>query len=147
MHPLRLLTIATVITALAACGGGDDASTSDGSTGADRTVEINMVDIAFEPDTLEVSRGETVRFVFTNRGTAPHDAFIGDADAQAEHEAEMRESDDDHNGHDGDADAITVEPGATGELTHTFEERGTVEIGCHQPGHYEAGMTIEVAVV
>lgn len=51
-------------------------------------------------------------------------------------------------GHGGgsDADAITVEPGDTGELTHTFDESGEFEIGCHEPGHYEAGMKIDVTV-
>ena len=103
----------------------------------------------FEPDAMTVARGETVRFVFTNRGQVTHDAFIGDADAQAEHEAEMRERDDDpHGGHgDGDAaDAITVDKGDEGELTHTFADAGEVEIGCHQPGHYEAGMKVTVQV-
>lgn len=48
---------------------------------------------------------------------------------------------------DKDKDAITVEPGKTGKLTYTFERTGTVEIGCHQPGHYyTAGMKIAVQV-
>jgi len=50
----------------------------------------------------------------------------------------------DHGGDD--ADAIVVEPGETGTLTHTFDDAGTVEIGCHQPGHYGAGMKIAVTV-
>ena len=46
----------------------------------------------------------------------------------------------------GDEEALTVDPGETGELTHTFEESGSIEIGCHQPGHYNAGMKITVEV-
>ena len=131
---------------LTACGGDDDASTP----GDGRTVDVEMVDIAFEPDTLEVVRGETVTFVFTNTGEVAHDAFIGDDEAQADHEAEMRESDDDegHGGGHGDEaeNAVTVEPGDTAELTYTFDEAGTLEIGCHQPGHYNAGMVMAVEV-
>ena len=109
-----------------------------------------MVDIAFEPDKLQVEAGETVRFVFRNTGEVAHDAFIGDSDAQADHEAEMREADDDgHDGGHGDEpeDAVTVEPGESGELTYTFDDPGTLEIGCHQEGHYADGMktSIEVA--
>ena len=37
-------------------------------------------------------------------------------------------------------------PASSGELTHTFDDAGTIEIGCHQPGHYDAGMTITVEV-
>lgn len=148
MRHFRTLALASLATlALAACGGDDDttAATDDGDA---RTVEVDMVDIAFEPETLEVSRGETVRFVFTNRGEVAHDAFIGDADAQADHEADMRETDgDDHGGHgEGDDDAVTVDPGDSEELDYTFDEAGTLEVGCHQPGHYDAGMKITVEV-
>ena len=142
----RVLAAIGVTLVAAACG--DDDTTAD--TGAEtRTVEIEMVDIAFEPDTLEVARGETVRFLFTNSGDVAHDAFIGDQAAQADHETAMREADDDEHGggHTDEAeDAITVEPGDTGDLTYTFDEAGAVEIGCHQAGHYEAGMTITVEV-
>ena len=145
----RLLTAglaAAALLLLAACGDDEPASSDDGG---ERTIEIDMVDIAYEPESIEVDQAETVRFVFTNAGKVAHDAFIGDADAQAEHEAEMREAmDDEHGGgDDGDTDdAITVEPGDTGELTYTFDETGTLEIGCHEEGHYEAGMKITVEV-
>ena len=129
----------------AACGGGDDEAV--GSTEADRTVEIEMVDIAFKPDAIDVKRGETIRFVFRNTGKVAHDAFVGDADAQQEHENAMKEGEDDHGDHGGNADeAVTVKPGATEELTHTFEDPGAVEIGCHQPGHYGGGMKVTVNV-
>jgi uncharacterized cupredoxin-like copper-binding protein len=108
-----------------------------------------MRDIAYSPDSVTVNAGETVRFVFTNKDEAVHDAFIGDEEAQDGHEMEMQDSADmgHGDGHDGeDEGAITVDPGETGELTHTFEESGTVLIGCHQPGHYAAGMKLTVDV-
>ena len=145
-----LLAAAAGAVLLAAACGDDDGATSAGTGGDVRTVEVDMVDIAFEPDALEVARGETVRFVFTNHGEVAHDAFIGDADAQADHEAEMRADNDEgeHGGGHGDDedDAVTVEPGDEAELTHTFDETGTIEIGCHQAGHYDAGMKITVEV-
>lgn len=144
-----VVTIAGIALLAAACGG-DVEDTSSAGSGSTRTVEIDMVDIAFEPDRLEVGAGETVRFVFTNRGEVAHDAFIGNADAQVDHEAEMREAADGDahgGGHtDDEADAVTVEPGESEELTYTFDDAGPVEIGCHQPGHYEAGMKIAVEV-
>ena len=143
---LAVLAAATAVLLLSACGGGDDTTAVSGDT---RTAEVDMVDIAFEPDILKIAEGETVRFVFTNRGKVAHDAFIGDAAAQADHEAEMRDADsgDAHGGHgDKDDDAVTVEPGDTAELTYTFDGPGSVEIGCHQPGHYAAGMKVAVDV-
>lgn len=40
--------------------------------------------------------------------------------------------------------AATVDPGATEDLTATFDRTGTFIIGCHQPGHFEAGMKATV---
>ncbi|MEO7428152.1 MAG: hypothetical protein ABIY48_02095 [Acidimicrobiales bacterium] len=33
-----------------------------------------------------------------------------------------------------------------GELTHTFDDTGTLEIGCHQAGHYARGMKLTITV-
>ena len=130
--------LAALAVGLAACG--DD---GEPAADADRTIEIDMVDIAFEPAEIQVTAGETVLFVFTNDGEMAHDAFIGDADAQADHAEDMA---DDHGGHGGGDDGITVDPGETAELTPTFTADDGILIGCHQPGHYDAGMvtTIEI---
>ena len=154
MYGRKALAVAplSVILALAACGDDDAASPSDG------TVEIVMVDNAFEPDSVDVDVCETVRFVFTNQGDIAHDAFIGDEAAQEEHEAEMHEAEQDMNGdmddeaagddeaHGDEEDAISLEPGETGEITYTFDEPGEILIGCHEPGHYDAGMIVTVNV-
>lgn len=152
---------AALVLVAAACGGsGDDGvvadspqSTSAGS-GA-RTVEVTMADIAYKPATISVKDGETVRFVFRNEGKLAHDAFIGDEAAQMDHEKQMSSTDtmagmDTMNGTDnatgGDANGITVDPGKSGELTYTFRSGEDVLIGCHQPGHYKAGMKLTVDV-
>lgn len=113
-----------------------------------RIVTIKVVDVAFEPASIDVTTGEKVTFVFTNRGKVDHDAFIGDTKAQAKHERAMRKAkDNEHGGHDRDgANALTVKPAARAKLTYTFEKAGTVEIGCHEPGHYDAGMKVAVTV-
>jgi len=103
-----------------------------------------MVGLAFEPVVLTFQRGEHVRFVFRNKDSVAHDAFIGTTAAQADHEQDMRQADGSPGAHG--EHAVTVEPGKTGELAFTFEEPGTVEIGCHQPGHYAAGMKMAVKV-
>lgn len=150
--PVFAILTLVVATGLAACGGKDSAK-SDADA---KTIEIVMKDIAFSPSAVNVQSGETVRFVFQNEGKIAHDAFIGNEDEQAKHEAEMNpEKSDTKSGmgaeHGGGSTtstkgAITVKPGKSGELKHTFADRGTVLIGCHQPGHYAAGMVIKVTV-
>jgi uncharacterized cupredoxin-like copper-binding protein len=124
----------------AACGGGS--STSGGATGV-RTIDIEMRDLAYSPDGVTVRAGERVRFVFRNTGQVAHDAYLGDEQAQMDHDAEMSSM---GGMHHGGGDAVTVEPGESGELTHTFQCGESVLIGCHQAGHYSAGMRLAVDV-
>jgi uncharacterized cupredoxin-like copper-binding protein len=155
---------ALAVLGLAACGGGGSDSDGGGLAAGDpsgsgpgdgaRTVEVDMVDNAFSPSTVEVADGETVRFVFTNEGDVRHDAVIGDEAAQAEHEDEMRsagtasggevESMDHGAEGEGSGGGITLEPGETGELAYTSTAGGEVLIGCHEPGHYDAGMRLSI---
>jgi uncharacterized cupredoxin-like copper-binding protein len=141
--------IASLVLALVAGACGSDVNGDDGGSAGDqnnghsagRTIEIEMQDIAYEPDRVTVEAGETVRFVFTNTGEVTHDAFLGDAAAQDDHEQEVIQ----HGGHgDDDSSAITVEPGETGELTHTFAAGDELLVGCHEPGHYDAGMRLTI---
>jgi uncharacterized cupredoxin-like copper-binding protein len=122
---------------------GSPADASD----ADRVIEIDANDnFTFGPTNLVVSAGETITFVVTNTGNLPHDFTLGDQETQDEHEAEMAEmmaggemAHTDHN-------AVVVDPGETQELTWHFSEAGTFIIGCHQPGHYAAGMVGAISV-
>lgn len=146
---ISALMLAAVLTACAGEPGDQQAGPEAVEAGS--PVEIEMHDIGFDKTTLTVAATTEVEFEFTNTGKIPHDAFIGDHAAQLEHDAEMAEmatmtSMDMGHGDGTDEQAITVEPGASGSLTYTFDTPGTYEIGCHQPGHYAAGMTITVIV-
>lgn len=128
-----------------ACGGDDSPGDSAHEEGEpSRTVEVTMRDILYDPTSVEVKAGETVKFVFHNEGEIVHDAFIGDEEAQAAHEKEMRHGE--GMPHGDDKHAVTVDPGKTAELTYAFDEPATLVIGCHQDGHYAAGMKIAVTV-
>jgi uncharacterized cupredoxin-like copper-binding protein len=153
-HAVHRLPLIAGIVALAALAGacGDDSQTAE-SAAADggttptgsRTVNVAMEDIKFDQPILTVRTGDTIDFRFINTGQIPHDAFVGDTAAQMEHETEMAEMGD-AGGHDGEEPAVVVQPGDSGELSYTFTEPGTYEVGCHQPGHYAAGMKIDVTV-
>jgi uncharacterized cupredoxin-like copper-binding protein len=142
------LGIVTAVVLVGGCGGGGshDSMSHGGAAEPTQTVDVTMRDIAYDPPAVTVKAGETVQFVFHNQGQIRHDAFLGDEAAQAEHEKEMRKEgsggmDDRHS-----ADAITVDPGKTGSLTHTFKAGDALVIGCHELGHYTAGMKLAVTV-
>lgn len=159
--------LTALVLVVGACGGGSATSSAKGAAGAGmhqsgrasataHVVDIDMNDIAFAPGAISVKAGETVRFVFHNRGKVAHDAFIGDASAQEAHEKEMRAMDTQMAGnaamaagmhhHDDGGAAITVQPGATGSITHTFVAGERDLLGCHQSGHYMAGMRAPITV-
>jgi uncharacterized cupredoxin-like copper-binding protein len=122
---------------------GSPADASD----ADRVIEVDATDdFTFGPEAIMVSAGETITFVVTNTGNIPHDFTLGDAATQDEHEAEMAEMmAGGEMAHD-DVNAIVIGPGETHDLTWYFSEAGTFIAGCHQPGHYAAGMVGSVNV-
>jgi len=148
---MRFLSlIILVLLAGAGCGGGSHDSAHDkgmssntpmtGAAGG-RTVDVEMHDIAYSPTSIPVHAGETVTFVFHNMGQTEHEAFIGDAAAQADHENKMESGGTGGMGGMG-GDEVKVEPGKTASLSHTFKPGEALLIGCHEPGHYAAGMKV-----
>lgn len=112
---------------------------------ADRTVTVEASDdMAFDPPSVEVSAGEVVTFEVENVGQLPHDFTLGDEEAQEEHGREMEEMSADM-AH-ADPNTMTLAAGETGSITWRFDGTGAVLYGCHQPGHYDAGMVGSVAV-
>lgn len=157
------LTLASALV-LVACGGGESESVGD-TADEPRTVEVSMTDMAYAPASLDVEVGETIRFVFRNDGAVRHEAVVGDQQQQEAHHAEMAEMTGSHDDMDmgtgdmgtGDMESmdhagmdelhgVVVEPGQTAELVHTFDTAGTLMIGCHEPGHWEAGMKMTIDV-
>jgi plastocyanin len=80
---------------------------------ADRTVPIGAKDYAFEvPAGLQIAEGETIRFEFANGGKADHEMEILGSDGQPLGEV------------------AAIKPGAKGEVTITFPEKGRYKMVC-----------------
>ncbi len=140
---IALAALVIVAASLAACTGDD---TSDRAATSDRTVTVTMTDNAYMPASISAKEGELVTFKFVNDGTVTHEAYIGSDQDQENHAAEMARDDSDHAMHMEDTDLVTVDPGDNATITKDFSESGTVVIGCHEPGHWEAGMKATVTV-
>ncbi len=122
----------------------DGEADHDDSEGEARTVEIVMSEFAFAPSTVEVSAGETIRFLVKNEGVVPHEFRLSNDHRIEEHLAAGHAGHEEGGHHDEAAGDkfIEVEPGMTGELVFTFPEDLTVytDIACLIEGHHEAGM-------
>jgi uncharacterized cupredoxin-like copper-binding protein len=109
-----------------------------------RTVTVDMTDnMRFTPSSLAVKRGETIRFVVKNSGQLKHEFVLGTEKELKEHYEVMKKFPEME--HD-DPNMVTVAPGKTGEVIWQFTKSGTVDFGCLQPGHYDAGMKGAVKV-
>ncbi len=111
---------------------------------ARRRIEVGMSDdMRFTPARIEVRQGETVRFVFRNRGQTLHEFVLGTKPVLEEHAALMMkfpdmEHDEPYMAH--------VAPGTSGEIVWTFNRAGEFDFACLIPGHYQAGMVGQVVV-
>lgn len=112
---------------------------------AKRTVTVAMLDkMRFEPASVKVVAGQTIRFVIQNKGQIMHEFVLGDKQSLDDHAALMikfpnMEHDEPYMAH--------VAPGESGEIIWKFNRGGDFSFACLIPGHYQAGMigTLEIA--
>lgn len=124
-------------------------ATSTGQAGdakkVSRTITVEMSDtMRFTPDSITVKRGETIRFLVKNNGKIKHEFNLGNAAKLQEHAAMMEKS---PGMQHAEPNAVSVEPGKTGEVIWQFTQAGTVDIACLYPGHFAAGMKGSIKVV
>ena len=158
------VTIGTNISAFADVGHGPAIGKPGTAAQASRTIKIVMKDNLYEPASISVKAGETVRFVVVNAGDFLHEFNLGTAAMHAEHQKHMAmmvehgmltatelldPAEMDHSKMSGmsmedmthdDPNSVLVEPGQTAELVWTFDQPVDLEFACNIPGHYEAGM-------
>ena len=141
------LTTSTVFAAGNHAGGhaDSDAIGKPGkATNAKRTVKVEMLDtMRFNPQSITVKQGETIKFVVKNSGKVKHEMVLGTEKELKEHAEVMKKNPEME--HD-DANQITVQPGKSGEIIWQFTKAGKVNFACLQPGHYDAGMAGTVTV-
>jgi uncharacterized cupredoxin-like copper-binding protein len=111
---------------------------------AHRAIVVGMSDaMRFDPASITVKQGETVRFEVANRGAVMHEMVIGTEAALEEHAALMKkfpgmEHAEPYMAH--------VKPGGRESIAWTFDRPGTFMYGCLIPGHWEAGMKGRIVV-
>ncbi len=117
---------------------------SETTAAADKKVTVFMRDdFTYEPKEIEVKAGETIAFEVTNHGNVVHELLIGTEAEQREYGEQMMEEG--HEGHDSSVPGVVLDPGKSDTFTYVVPARkGRLYFGCHQAGHYEAGMRGEL---
>lgn len=131
-----------------------------------RTIEVTMRDNYYEPESISVKAGETIRFRVKNEGALVHEFNIGTADMHEAHQDEMQmmvehgvikgdridhemmemDMGDGHSMKHDDPNSVLMEPGESKEIIWTFSEASSLEFACNVPGHYQAGMVGDLDV-
>lgn len=109
----------------------------------DRTINIVMGEFSYTVDgvagdTVRLKVGETVSLNFVNEGAVLHDAHFGtdpDLDGRLYRNNILAPF-----------DMLVLESGERAQITFSPTEPGAFELGCFQPGHYEAGMKVPFVI-
>jgi uncharacterized cupredoxin-like copper-binding protein len=130
------------------------------ATAATRTIRVHMYDNHYEPASLAIKEGETVRFIIENKGEFVHEFNIATAAMHKAHAPEMQmmvehgvlepdrinwdaarkmQATMGHGMHN-EPNSALLEPGKSAEIVWTFPKHATLEFACNVPGHYGAGM-------
>jgi uncharacterized cupredoxin-like copper-binding protein len=110
----------------------------------DKTVNVSMLDtLRFDPATVSVKMGQTIMFQITNDGQIAHEFVLGDQAAQDQEEAQMTAG-----SMMTAPNAVQLQPGASATVIWKFTVAGPLLYGCHESGHYVAGMVgnIDIAM-
>ncbi|RCS58715.1 hypothetical protein DU000_06845 [Parvibium lacunae] len=112
------------------------------------TMSMDMNDtMRFSHDDIEVTQGDTIRFVIRNTGKLPHEFVLGTREELAAHAKEMAEhAAQGHAMPHDEPNMLSVAPGETKTLIWQFTQPGVVDFACLIAGHFEAGMKGRVVV-
>ena len=113
-----------------------------------RTVEMAMKEtddgkMLYEPNQIEVKRGEQIRFVLKNDGKVDHEFMLDSLANNAKHKAAMQKNPDMEHA---ESNGKRLAPEKNSEVLWRFTKAGTYEFACLIPGHYESGMHGTVVV-
>jgi uncharacterized cupredoxin-like copper-binding protein len=108
-----------------------------------REIVVDMTEMDYSPATIEVKRGEQIRFVIRNRGTEDHEFLLATTAENLKHGEAMKKH---PNMEHYEPNGVRLAPKKSGEILWEFSKPGTFEYSCLIPNHREYGMTGKVIV-
>ena len=116
-----------------------------------------MYDNYYEPNSIKVKKGETIKFIVQNLGEMVHEYNIATKEMHIKHQPEMEKmveheillvdkidmvkmkkmSKEDHSLSHSHSNSVLLEPKKTGELIWKFSKSIDLEMACNVPGHYQ----------
>ena len=164
LNMFRLIFIFLIIPNLVLAGSMKLIGEKGKMAEVDKTIEIKMYDNYFLHKTINIKRGETVKFVVHNYGDLVHEFNIATKKMHLEHQKEMMKmiehgillgdridkvkmkkvAKKDHSMSHTHSNSVLLEPNKSGEIIWKFNTDVALEAACNVPGHYEAGMISKI---
>ena len=134
------------------------------SSEVDRVIEIKMYDNYFEPNEINIKKGETIKFLIKNFGSLVHEFNIATNKMHLNHQTEMLKmmeneillgdkidyekmkeiAKTDHSMAHSHSNSVLLEPNKSGEIIWKFNTEIKLEAACNVPGHYESNMIAKI---
>ena len=134
------------------------------SSEVDRVIEIKMYDNYFEPDEINIKKGETIKFLIKNFGSLVHEFNIATNKMDLNHQTEMLKmmeneillgdkidyekmkeiAKTEHSMAHSHSNSVLLEPNKSGEIIWKFNTETKLEAACNVPGHYESNMIAKI---
>ena len=131
-----------------------------------KTVKIDMYDNYYKPKTINVKKGETVKFIVKNKGSLVHEFNISTIISHKKHGSEMLDmmkmgillpnkinrekmkqmAKINHKMAHSHANSVLLEPKQKAELIWKFTSSAELYGACNVPGHLEAGMISKINI-
>ena len=129
-----------------------------------RVIEIKMYDNYYEPNEINIKKGETIKFIVHNYGELVHEFNIATKEMHIKHQPEMMKmvenqillgdkidkkkmkemSKKDHSMGHSHSNSVLLEPNQSAELIWKFSADTNLEAACNVPGHYQSGMVANI---
>ena len=123
--------------------GGYSAGEPGNAKKPSREIVVLMSEMDYTPSTIEVKRGEQIRFVIRNVGSESHEFLLASTADNLKHAEAMKKNPDME--HD-EPNGLKIASKKSGEILWKFTKAGTFEYSCLIPTHREFGMIGKVVV-
>ena len=166
MRLIKIILILLFINSLAYADKDMKIGSKGNLNDVNRVVKVVLYDNYYEPSSLIVKAGETIKFELVNAGELVHEFNIANKMMHMKHQPEMEKMVEseilfadsiDKNkmkkmakinksmGHS-HSNSVLLEPKQKGHIIWKFDNAINIEVACNIPGHYQVGMIAKVDI-
>ena len=161
---IRLIFILIFIPNILNAGSMKMIGVKGNESNVDRVINVTMYDNYYEPNSINIKKNETIKFIVTNKGKLVHEFNIATKKMHLNHQPEMmmmveneilladkidkkkmkemsKKNPSMAHSH---SNSVLLSPGESDNLIWKFTNSVDLEAACNVPGHYDVGMIAKI---